>query len=1046
MQLLQLLFKRQFCVSLFFICLAAGLAAQEMTVSGQVTEAESGDPLTGVNIVVEGSSTGTVSDIDGNYTIEVPDGEATLVFSYIGYQPKQVPVNGQSTINVALESDVEALDEVVVVGYGTQQRRDVTGSVSTVNVEELESVPLTNVDQALQGRVPGVTVTQTSGGAPGGAFQVNIRGIGSINSETPLYVIDGIPVQESGRDANSTSFLNSLNPNDIASIDILKDASAAAIYGSRASGGVIIITTKRGREGPARVDFNSYYGWQVQDQFYDVLNADQYVSYLRDLHSGPDGELPAAFDGTQPPHDTDWQEELFGNSPAPIQNYNLSISGGNQNATFSLGLEYFDQEGTMVGTGFDRFSIRANSDYNIGERIKIGETLLLSKTNRLNYAGAGGRQALEHAIKQAPTVPVYDDTFLNGFGFPDVDEGQDAQNPIANALIGFDNTDLWRAWTSLYGEVEILKGLTYKLQLGLDFSYAETENYNPEIEQVRRLRDPSSLAYNRNQNVNPLLEQYLTYTNQFGQHSLTAMVGFSAQEFSSSGLSGAGQELPPGIIDLDGAATNITNGSFEVETSLRSVFGRLSYDFADKYLLTANIRRDESSKLFRSNNPDGVFPSASVAWRVSKENFMQDIGWISDLKLRGGYGLLGNQTPLSAFPADVALNTNFFYVFGDQVVQGVSQLELANPNINWETTEQWDIGLDLEMFEGKFYFQMNYYDRTTEDLISRAAIPSSVGLGAPFVNNGVINNNGFEFGATYRKYEGNFNFDISANLTTVNNEVVSLQNEDTELFSGSVTDDINNVSLTRVGEPIGSFYGWVSDGIFQNWDEVYNHALINQAQNPDGSFDTEARDEATAASNTAPGDIKWRDINGDGVVDGDDRTILGSPIPDFTAGLTVNASYKGFDAQLFVQGVYGHQIYNAAKRWLIDFRQNFNQGIEALDRWTPSNPSNTTPRAVRSDPNQNVLRSSDRYVYDGDYTRIKNLTLGYTFGGDLLQRANITRLRIYATAQNLATFTDYFGLEPEVGSRDTGTARDAGIDRLLYPQPRTFLFGVQLGF
>ena len=1038
----------------------------ETTITGTVTDLSDNSSLPGVNIVVKNTTIGTVTDVEGNYRLTVPDDAETLVFSSVGYLSEEVAIGSQTVINVAMAPDIQSLSEVVVVGYGTQERGVVTGAVSSVDMEQLESVPLTSVEQSLQGRVPGVQVTQTSGGAPGGALQVNIRGIGTINGETPLYVIDGVQVQEGQQGPNGYSVLNSLNPNDIESIDILKDASAAAIYGSRASGGVVLITTKRGKEGPARVSLDAYYGIQAQGKFYEVLNGNQYINYLQRLHSGPDGQLPAAFDpnaesdnpgrllGTNT--NTDWQDELY--DPAPIQKYNLSLSGGNENATFGAGVEYFDQEGTMLGTSFDRYSIRLNSDYKLfNGKVRIGETLLLSRTMKeLNEGSAGGRRPQENAIKQAPTVPIYDPTFLGGFGFPDTDEGQDASNPIADAFLTTNQEERYRIFGSLYGEWDILPSLQYRAQLGLDFGYRDLLQYTPAYQAARRLTAPSTINRSRSEVFNPIAEQTLTYNQAFGQHNLTVLGGFSIQESRYSVYGGRGQNLPPNVISLEAATLNQLLEEGRNETALRSLFGRVSYDYANKYLITANIRRDESSKLFRGTNPTGIFPSVSAGWRVSEEAFMGSVPFISDLKIRAGIGDVGNQAPLGAYPVDVNLRTDYYYVLGDQPVAGISQSSLANRNITWETSRQLDIGVDMGLFENRVFINFDYYKRNTQDLILQANVPRSVGLGAPFVNAGEVQNQGIELGITYRKSVGDFQFDVNANVTTINNKVLALSGgEDVVLRSGNVTDDINEVSWTKVGEPIGTFYGYVSDGIFRNWNEVYGHAYINQAitdqTDADGNpvYDSDARDAETATVRTAPGDVRWRDVNGDGVVNADDQVALGSPIPDFLYGLSFNASYRAFDFQLFLQGSQGNEIYNAAKRWLVDFRQNFNQGTEALDAayYQPEYTA-SQPRLVRADPNGNVLRSSDRYVFDGSYARIKNLVVGYTLSSSLLDKINAQRFRVYVSVQNLATFTNYFGLEPEVGSQGntpSENARANGIDRLLYPQPRTVVVGVQLG-
>jgi TonB-dependent starch-binding outer membrane protein SusC len=1030
--------------------------AQELSVSGRVASGEDQSGLPGVNVLVKGTTIGTVTDIDGNFRLSVPGSDAVLVFSSVGFAAEEVGVQGRSVINVTLMPDITALSEIVVVGYGTQERGIVTGAVSSVNMDQVRSLPLTSVEQALQGRVAGVQVVQTGGGLPGGPVQVNIRGIGSINGETPLYVIDGIPVQEGGQNDRGYSFLNNLNPNDIESIDILKDASAAAIYGSRASGGVVLITTKRGKEGPVRVNFDAYYGSQFRGDTYDVLDAQGYANYLEELHSQPDGQIPPAFANGARPSDenVDWQKELF-RASAPIQNYNVSLSGGNQNALVGIGLEYFKQEGVMVNNNFERFSLRANTDFKVGKRIKIGETFLLSKTRRNPAEHQGGRRAQEHAIKQSPWVAVLDDSFLGGYGWPDVDEGQDARNPVADQWLYLREEDRYRFFGSIYAEVEIVKGLTYKAIGGLDFGYQRNLTYNPEYQQVRRITAFSTINRSTSQVFNPLFEQFLTYARTFGDHNLSAMVGFSAQSFEWQQVGGSGEQGPPNVISINGTTINRNPFDGFNETALRSLFGRVTYAFKDRYLLTANLRRDESSKLFRGNNPTGVFPSASVGWRISEESFMDGLSAISDLKFRAGYGEVGNQSPLSAYPTDVLLNTNMFYVFGgNQAIQGITQLDLANPDIQWETSKQWDIGIDGGLWDNRLHFNFDYYNRRTDGLIWPAEVPASVGLGPASVNSGEIENKGIELALTYRKATGDFQFDISGNLTTINNKVLSLVNDNLIIKSGNPTDDLTGVSWTQVGQPIGTFYGWVSDGIFRNWDEVYDWAYINQATtgsdlNGDGipDFATDQRDATTAVSRTAPGDIKWRDVNGDGRINNDDQVSLGSPIPKLIYGLTFNGSYKGLDFQLFVQGSQGNSIYTGAYRWLYDFRQNFNNGAAAANA-TSYRPDYTAsePRLVRADPNRNILRSSDRYVSSGSYARLKNLTIGYSFNRAILDKLNASRLRVYVTGQNVFTLTNYFGLEPEVGSYESGTARDAGIDRLMYPQPRTWIVGVQMGF
>ncbi|SHF17512.1 TonB-linked outer membrane protein, SusC/RagA family [Fodinibius roseus] len=1023
-------------------------ARLQTVLTGTVTDSETGEVLPGANVSVDGTTMGASSDEEGRYTITgLEPGDYTVRATFIGYQASTREITiaeGQETlaIDFALQPAAMAMDEMVVVGYGTQTRGSITGSVSSIQADDINVSGQSSIEQSLQGRVSGVQVVQTGGGKPGGGISVNVRGIGTINSESPLYVIDGVPIQEDPGSQLGTGVLNSLNPSDIESIDILKDASAAAIYGSRASGGVVLITTKRGSSGPVQVNFEASYGSQAQTESYDVLNADQYADYIRDLRSGPNsGDLPANFEnGERPPHNTDWQEELF--RAAPLQNYNLDISGGGENSTYSVGLGYFDEEGTMVGSEFQRYTVRGNYQFSMNDNIDFGGSVLLSKSDIGQNDESGGRRSLEHAMKQAPTVPVYDDSFLGGFGWPVTADGQDASNPIATAHLVDDTIERYSVVSSVYGEVTFLNNFTYKLQAGLDFRYSDQIVYNDVYENTRRLTVRSSLDRTRNQNINPLVEQTLTYENTIGEHDFSVLAGFSAQSFTFDFVNGSGVDLPPNVQSLGAASAQLSVDSETQENTLRSLFGRVTYSYDNKYLLTANIRRDESSKLFNSTDPVGIFPSVSVGWRVSEEPFMADSDVISNLKIRAGYGELGNQSVLSNYPTIVNLSTNYYYVFGGENTQGIGQQDMANRDISWETSVQTDIGLELGLYDDLLTLDMDYYNRRTEDLLWPAQVPASVGLNAPFINAGTVENSGIEFSLAYQQTFGDLNLNLSGNFTTINNEVTSLgPNDDLEIIpeDADVSDDLQDVSITRVGEPVGQFYGYVTDGLFQDWDEVYNHATQNQ--DPDGG-----RSEVTASEYTAPGDIRFKDLNGDGVLNEEDKTIIGNPIPDFTYGFTADLSYKNVDFNLFLQGNYGNDIYNGATKWLQDLRQNFNQGTAALDRWTPDNRSTDIPRANPNDPNSNISWSSDRYVEDGSYLRIKALTIGYTFNQPFVNRIGASRFRLYAKARNLLTFTGYSGLEPEIGSLSTGTARDAGIDRFVYPQPRAFLLGVQLGF
>lgn len=1029
---------------LAFLMAGPAVAQQGGAVQGVVTDSLSGETLPGVNVVVEGTQAGAATDANGQYTITgVESGTHTLRATFIGYtaKTKQVEVTAGETTNVDfnLTESAVALDEVVAIGYGEQERGQLTGSVSSVDMDEAQNVAESSFEQSLQGKVAGVQVVQTGGGKPGGGVAVNIRGIGSINAESPLYVIDGVPIQDNATGQTGVGILNTLNPSDIESIDILKDASAAAIYGSRASGGVVIIETKGGQEGSVQVSLNSSVGLQTQNERYDVLNAAQYESYLREVYTEKDGDLPSNFEnGERPPHDTNWQNELF--RTAPIHNYNLNVSGGSEDATYSLSFGYFDEQGTMVGSGFQRYTARSKGQYSASDHVQFGGSLILSRSNISENDGAGGRRSIEHAMKQAPTVPVRDDSFAGGFGWPTTADGQDADNPVATAEL-IDNTlERYTITGSAHTEIEFLNHFTYRLEGGVDFRYSNDRSYNDFYESVRRNPNPSNLWISRSQNLNPLLENTLTYDQTFGDHDVSALAGASVQSFDSRWASATGQEMPRNVESLNAAASQQQVSSGISESALRSVFGRLTYNYADRYMLTANIRRDESSKLNDATDPVGIFPSLSAAWVVTEESFFPDSDILNRLKVRGGWGQIGNQSVLGNYPTTVSLNPGYNYVFGGTATQGIGQQDMANRDITWETSIQSDVGIEMDLFNEMLSVDVNYYNKTTEDLLWPAQVAPSVGLNPPFINAGTVVNDGIEAEVGYQNNFGDLSLNLSGNVTTINNEVTSLgANDQVEIITGDVADDIENVSITRVGEPVGQFYGHVADGLFQSWDEVYNHAQQNQ--DPNGG-----RDEATAADHTAPGDIRFKDINGDGVINNEDKTVIGNPIPDFTYGFSGNLAYSGVDLRFSIQGSQGNDVFNGAKKWLRDFRQNFNQGIEATNAWSQDNQDTDIARIAGKDPNSNMSRSNSRFVEDGSYLRLKTLTLGYTLSSSVTNSVGISNLRIYATARNLVTLTGYSGLEPEIGSLGSGTARDQGIDRFVYPQAKQYMVGVQLGF
>ena len=1021
-----------------------GAAPAAVTVTGRVSD-EKGEGLPGVNVLLKGTTTGTTTDADGNYALNVPDAieGGTLVFSFIGYLTQEVPISNRGTIDVKLASDVKALGEVVVVGYGTQKKRDLTGAVASVNTGQLRGIPLTSPDQALQGRLSGVVVTQNSG-APGAGASVRVRGLGTINNSEPLYVVDGVPVlnNSSGTEGGSgvnTNVLATINPNDIATIDVLKDASAVAIYGSRGANGVVIITTKRGQEGPPKVFFDAYYGGQSAWRKLDLLDSYGYAALSNESNANA-GLPPIArlADENVLAQNTDWQSELL--RPAPIQNYSLSVSGGSAKATYNVSGGFFDQQGIMVGTDFKRYSFRVNTDFTLSRRLKIGQSLSFT-TSRNNRELGGSRTLLEHAFKQAPTIPVYDPGAEGGFAGPTKDDGQDAENPVGVMSLNVNRSDRRRLLGNVYADLSLVDGLTYRLNVGVDDIVGNTNTFTPtyQMGQLRNLR--SSVSEFNATETSLLYEHTLTFARSLGRHDVTVLAGYTEQSSTQRGFFGSGQATPSNDIRvLDASTLAKTTGGNRTNWGLRSLLGRVNYSFAGKYLLTVNVRRDGSSR-FAPSNRWGTFPSASVGWRISEEAFMQAVPFLSDLKVRVSYGQVGNQE-IGDYQFDASLINTANYLFGGALVTGVTPTSMPAENIRWETSTQQNIGLDLGLFNDQITATVDYFNNETGDMLVRVPVPRITGVGTdPFVNAGSVRNRGLEMALTYRKSAGDFQYSVSGNLTTIRNEVTSL-GSGRPIGGGTFPRSGGGASLTRteVGQPMGYFYGYVTDGIFQDADQ------INAYNELDGNAATKYQDKA------APGDIRFRDLDNNGVINSLDRTRIGNPFPKLTYGLSGNASYRGFDLTLLLQGVHGNDIYNGIRYWTEGMVNNFNNGTATLNRWRSAEEpgDGRMPRAINGDPNQN-RRESDRFIEKGSFLRVKNLSVGYSLPAGLLQRVgnnSLSTVRIYATGQNLLTFTKYTGYDPEIGTfAQPGTANlNLGVDYGNYPQARTLLLGVQVGF
>ncbi len=995
--------------------------SQTNSVSGTVLD-DLGVPLPGVTILVQGTDNGTTTDFDGNYIIEDVKQTDQLLYTYLGMTSQLVTVGNKTRINITLKAEAEALDEIVVVGYGSTSTAKLITSVATVKSDEITQVAVSSVDQALQGRTPGVIVTNS--GAPGSAPSVRIRGVGTVNTNDPLYVIDGVPAGS----------LETLNPNDIESMSVLKDASSAAIYGSRAANGVVIITTKSGKNGKVNFNFNTYVGFQEVWNTYDLLNTEQYLAYGRDLLGAAGTPVPPRFNdlGEFEGVETDWQEALF--RDALITKTDLSVSAGSEKSSVYFGLEYFEQEGTQLGTGFERISARVNSTFELG-RLKIGENITISKIDRQNETPSGGRTQILHALRSAPYIPVFDPSNPTGFAGADLPDGQDAVNPVLLALVHKNEDENIKFLGSAYAELELAKGLSFKTSLGVDISYGTNRQFIPSytVGSNNTSGEGSSISQNRFAFISPLVNAQLLYDRKFGSHSVNFVGGVERQDFEVSTLLGSGQNILTNDVEELIDTKDRNTESQRQEETLISYFGRVNYDFDAKYLVGFSYRRDGSSK-FGPNNRWADFIGLSAGWRIGQEQFLKNVDWVSDLKLKASIGEVGNNN-IDNYEFQSVINGDFFYSSGTgsnlQLIQGSGVTQLANENIKWETTEMINLGISGAFFNNQLTFNAEYFFNETKDMLLRIPIPGSLGFDeGPRANVGNVENKGLEFELGFNQTINDFSWSINANISFVDNEVTRLSGSNPVIFGPEPTGRADVVTRTEADEPLAYFYGWKVDGIFQEGDDF--------SQQPGAQ----------------PGDIRFVDIEKDGIIDDKDKTNIGHFLPDFTYGFNASANYKNFDLTVFFQGTQGNEILNVTGIDLYGSDRLFNTGTRVLDRWTPTNTNTTEPRAIAGDPNRNT-RISDRYVEDGSYLRLKTLTLGYSLDQALLDRMakhiGLNKLRMYVTGQNLLTFTDYEGLDPEIASDPQFNGQAAasltqGVDFGQYPQARAILFGIQAGF
>ncbi|WP_170827261.1 SusC/RagA family TonB-linked outer membrane protein [Arcticibacter eurypsychrophilus] len=1029
--------------------------AQGKRITGNVSD-DSG-PIIGTSVRIKGTTQGTITGLSGEYSINAPE-NSTLVFSFTGYVTQEIAVGNRSTINITLVTDSKSLQEVVVIGYGTANRKDLTGSVSSVSSAQIEKVPVASLDQALQGRSSGVQVTNNDG-APGSGVTVLIRGVGSLGNNEPLYVVDGYPV---------TGGLNNINPNDIATMDILKDASATAIYGVRASNGVVIITTKKGSKNGVQVALDAYNSFQSEPKKYKVLNAEQWATLANETPGFsrlPEWSNPSAL------RNINWQDEVY--RTGLRQNYNLAVRGGNEKVQSAFSAGYFDQKGVVTGSFFKRMNLGMNIDYTATKWLKSSSSAKYSRQDNLNPFGTGALATLSELI---PTFagnkltseakdsngnygffdPV--NTYTRGWGNPLYTiETQDSKN-LSNYFLGT---------TSL--EASLFDGFRIKTNFGINTSdysgYYFTPSDTRSLAQYN-VASPNILntySQSANNTYEWLWENTISYTKTFGLHALDIVGGISQQENTFRQVGGNGNSLISDAMRDLGQVKNLVVFGNQQKFSLASQFGRVTYKYNDRYIFTATVRRDGSSNFYK-NNQYGVFPSASIGWKAKEESFLKDVDFISDLKFRGSWGEVGNYRGIRPFlylaryssGGPASSGSNVGYPFGGTYQDGLAYVNLDNEGLSWETSRQTNFGMDAGFLNNDLTLTLEYYRKDSKDFLLPIPTASQSGVTISAQNAGSIRNQGLEASLNYRHTIEKFSYGLGLSFTTVDNKLLSISKS--TAFIGNLvalTTPANGwaqFSQTNIGQPVGEFYGYVNQGIFQTQAEI--DALNKVA--PDGNY------QGNAAQPTQPGDRKFKDINGDGQITADDRTSLGSPIPKFYGGFNLDFSYKAFDFNAFFYGTYGNKIFNYQARNLESFQAPGFVGIQNVsqeyyeNRWTSTNPSNRFARVNYNDDVSANNVVSSIYVENGSYLRLRNVTLGYTLPAALGNKLTLSKVRLYVAAQNLFTITKYSGLDPEIG-QPTGTDPNnnnsiaasptaSGIDIGTYPSSRFYTVGLNVTF
>ncbi len=1023
--------------------LSRSRGAAEMTVAGRVTD-DKGEGLPGVNVLLKGTNTGTTTNGEGSYALTVPDGNGTLVFSYIGYVTEEVAVGNRTALDVSLVADIAALSEVVVVGYGTQKRSDLTGSVSSVKAEDVKNLPVRGVAEALQGRAAGVQITRNDG-APGAASDIVIRGAGSVGGMAPLYIVDGIRMSPG----------NNFNLQDVESIEVLKDASAAAIYGAQAAGGVVLVTTKRGAGGDKMdINFNAYYGFRQPLNLYSLLNTNQYFQARQAFGANTSGwgnpaELP----------DTDWVDELFGTGRE--QSYSLSLSGASDKVNYYVSANYQREDGVRIDNRFERYGLRANADYKISKRLKVGETLFAWRT-RVNPSESGSLP-----FRSVPAMPVRDAANPFGGWGQQPDGGYfGGSNAVADEYIHHQQDQTYALEGNIYADWEIINGLNFRSTFGAsvfsenNYDFREAYNYGS------LQNTTAALTRDNNDQQNLTANFVLTYGKTLGRHEFKAMAGYEAYREDRNELRGEAQGFQVITQNLalstDPSSVRTINGGQIPRTRLLSQFGRINYAFAGKYLLTANIRRDGSDR-FGPANKWGVFPSVSVGWKISEEAFMQPLRVVSNLKLRASYGRLGSTSNIPQFTYQASFGgdggTNIHGLPDGTRAKGYAlTAQLPNSNIKWEEVDQADIGVDVGLWNNRLTFTADWYSRQTNDMIYQVPVPNTAGFdnSTVYTNIGQMSNRGVELAAEYRGKAGAFTYSFGANASFNRNEVKRLDGTNNNpINDGSAGEYLEStISRTEAGRPLSQFYGYVAEGLFGSDAEVA--ALNQQAQESASDNGVFYQNE-----NTGAGDLRFRDLNGDGRITADDRTFIGNPWPKMTYGLTLNLGWRGFDVAALLQGIQGVDLYNGTRHFTQFFAGDYNTTGDIFGTsFFNGNGLTDKPRVglqdgdtyVR-DPNSNYTRISSYYVENGAYLKLRNLQVGYTLPQSVAGRVKLSNVRVYLQGQNLLTFTKYSGMDPEVvgngfrnGVTTSGTT-GRGIDTIgAYPRTRLYSMGIDVSF